>query len=295
MIKAINNKNLLLAECPIWNKKEKSLYWTDILGKCIWRFDPQTSQVEIAWQGNQMIGGFAFNLDNDIVACTEKGVFKIKKINHSFLNGSLEKLFEIPMENDERFNDITTDPMGRIWAGTLKKGNFGGVLYRLEKGKEPVRVLQNLGISNGMTFSLAKNYFYHTDSSDGVITRYEYNLKTGDICEPQLFYRANDEDGTPDGITMDRDGNIWAACWGGAQVICINSDGNITRRIKVPAQQVSSVIFGGSPMNTLFITTAAIGSVNVDDGLDESGAYLGGKVYYSQLSVKGRDEWLCNI
>jgi sugar lactone lactonase YvrE len=294
MIKKINNFNSMLAECPIWNVQEQSLYWTDILKGRIWRFIPESNQVEVAWQGKYMVGGFAFTSNNDLIACTEKGVFKIKRVNNSFLKGNMEKVFEIPMEKDERFNDITIDPMGRIFAGTLRKDNTGGILYRLEKGKEPVTVLQDLGISNGMTFSLDEQYFYHTDSFRNTITRYEYDVKNGSICNPRLFFRSNEENGTPDGITVDQRGNIWAGCWGGSQVICIDKCGNIEQKIEVPAKQVSSVIFGGHSMNTLFITTAAVGCLDIHNGLDESGNYLGGQIYYSLLSVRGRVEWLCN-
>lgn len=288
-VTSIKNPICHLAECPLWNETEKKLYWTDILEKRIWKYDPQSKAVEVEWEGDFMVGGFAFTKNNDMVLCTDKGVYLLKR--QAGAKPALQLLFDIPMAQGERFNDITTDPAGRIFAGTLIKKQTKGKLYRLEKEKPPVPLLWNIGTSNGMTFSLDLKYFYHTDSRTRMITRYDYDLQTGDIANPEIFYEGLEENGVPDGITMDSDGYIWIACWRGSKVIRVDSQGNIVSEIPTPAIQTSSVIFGGENMNEMYITSACEDGADPAKGLDESGRYLGGEVFHVKLDIVGRKEW----
>jgi sugar lactone lactonase YvrE len=295
IVESIGNPNCRLGECPIWNESEQALYWTDILAKRLWRYDRQRGAIEIVWQGEMMVGGFAFTGDNGIVLCTEKGVYKLRRSTSEAPPGELELLFEIPMAADERFNDITTDPRGRVLAGTLTDRRVEGVLYRLERGKNPIPVLRDIGTSNGMTFSLDQRYFYHTDSHVRTIRRYDYDIETGAIGNPEVVYEAREENGVPDGITMDSEGCIWVACYRGGKVVRIDSEGRMIQEVPVPAIQVSSVAFGGASLNELYITSACQGASDQNDGIDSEGRYLGGAVFRAPLTVTGRIEWRANL
>ena len=290
-IQSIHNPICHLAECPIWNAGEKALYWTDILEKRIWKYDPHSRAAKREWEGSLMVGGFAFAKSNDIVMCTHKGVYLLPRQRGEQENQDPGLLFDIPMAEGERFNDITTDPRGRIFAGTLIKGRKEGILYRLERGKSPVVVLEEIGTSNGMTFSLDLKHFYHTDSRARTITRYSYDIETGDIEDPSIIYNGLEQNGAPDGITMDTEGCIWVACWRGGKVLRIDVQGKIVRELSVPATQASSVVFGGEQMNELYITTACEGGTDLARGLDQMGRYLGGEVFHTCLDVVGRQEW----
>jgi sugar lactone lactonase YvrE len=204
-------------------------------------------------------------------------------------------LHRIAMTNYERFNDITTDPRGRVFAGTMKCSLADGTLYRIERGREPMVVLSGIGISNGMTFSLDERTFFHTDSVMRRITAFDYDAATGDIANARLFYQGAERDGCPDGITMDRDGCIWAACWGASQVIRLDGRGAIVERVPIPANQPSSVAFGGGEMNRLFVTTACEGGVDLVRGLDGDGCFLGGYVYAFSTETAGRLEWEADL
>lgn len=290
-VQSIRNPICHLAECPIWHGEEKALYWTDILKKRIWRYAPHSRAVEVEWEGDLMVGGFAFTRNRDIVMCTHRGVYLLSRRIPKQRDSGLKLLFDIPMADDERFNDITTDPKGRIFAGTLTEKREKGILYRIERGKSPLVVLRDIGTSNGMTFSLDLNHFYHTDSLARTITQYDYDCETGDIDNPRIIYHGREEDGVPDGITMDTEGYIWVACWRGGKVLRIDVRGKIVRELPVPAIQPSSVIFGGDQMDELYITTACQGGADLAKGLDEQGRYLGGEVFRISLDVVGREEW----
>ena len=293
-VESIGNPICHLAECPIWSDKDKMLYWIDILEGRIWKYCVPDKAVRVEWEGDLMVGGFAFTPSHAMILCTHRGVYRLSGLRGN-PRSQPELLFDIPMADDERFNDITTDPKGRILAGTLTKRREGGTLYRFERGRPPQRILENIGASNGMTFSIDLRYFYHTDSEAGTITRYDYDVGTGDIDRPHLLYQTDPGDGVPDGITIDRTGHLWVACWGGGKVIRIDGEGRVVQEVPVPAIQPSSVMFGGDAMNVLFITTACEGGADLSKGLDEQGTYLGGHVFRVSLDVSGRREWLADF
>ncbi len=149
-----------LGEGPIWNIQEQRLYWTDILNRWLWVYDPESGASRVFWEGAYQVGGFAFSGNGGLVLCTDKGVSILKSEQVGQLYAEPELFYDIPMAPGERFNDITVDPAGRIFAGTFNRASPTGTLYRLEKGRQPVLVLTGVGCSNGMTFSMDEKFFY---------------------------------------------------------------------------------------------------------------------------------------
>lgn len=289
-VECLYNPLCELAEGPLWHAGEQTLYWTDINGRGLWRHIPGRGRTERVWQGGMKVGGFAFRRGGGFVLCTDKGIYTA---NAELSEWS--KLHDIAMSEDERFNDITTDPQGRLFAGTMKRTLEGGTLYRIERGRVPAAVLQGIGISNGMTFSLDERTFFHTDSRTRRITVYDYDAASGNISGGRLFYQGAEEDGSPDGITMDREGCIWAACWGGSQVIRLDGNGKIVRRVAIPAKQPSSVMFGGNALEQMYVTSAHEGSADPAHGMDGEGNFLGGHIYLFPAGTTGRPEWEADV
>lgn len=284
-----------LGEGPLWNFLDQKLYWTDIFNKQIWVYDPIIKECKIFWQGDLMVGGFAFTKKGGIVLCTDKGVYIIRNYVKGISDNQVELLYSIPFSHSEMFNDITVDPMGRIFAGTLDRTCPKGVLFLFEKGKKPMVLLENIGCSNGMTFSLDQRFFFHTDSLSRRITRYDYNIQTGHISNPEVFFQAEENQGSPDGITLDSEGFIWVAFWNSSAVRRINPKGKIVGEIIIPAIQPSSVMFGGKDLKDLYITSACEGAINLKTGYDDKGNFLGGPVYLCHMQVRGRAEWLADF
>ena len=278
-----------LGEGPLWHRRR--LYWTDIFERRLWVYDPESGESRVFWQGRMRVGGFAFCRDGSLVLCTDLGVYKLRIDEAGAPDPEPRLLFHVPLGQSEMFNDITTDPEGRIYAGTLDRSSPTGCLYRLERGKRPVRVLESIGCSNGMTFSLDERFFFHSDSLARRITRWEYDRLTGEIRSPRVFYQGSSEDGLPDGITLDVEDHLWVAFWGAAAVRRFNPAGQITREVGVPARQVSSVMFGGPGLEDLYVTSAAQGAAELSMGCDEHGVFLGGPVYRFRPGVRGRPEW----
>ncbi|TFG60028.1 MAG: SMP-30/gluconolactonase/LRE family protein [Spirochaetales bacterium] len=290
-IRIIHDGICHLGEGPVWNVFLQKLFWTDIFNRRLWMYDSSIKITSLFWEGSFKIGGFAFTKNDDIVACTDRGVYLLRK---SCLDNP-ELLFEIPFRRNEMFNDITVDPAGRIFAGTLDRDGDGGVLYRLEKGKAPAVILENIKCSNGMAFSSDNNYFYHTDSLQFSILRYSYDKKTGDIGKSEIFYKGDEARGMPDGMTIDSEDHIWSAFWGSNTVKRFNPAGDIVKEVRFPAKQVSSVMFGGKALKELFVTSSSQGAVDLKRGYNKEGIFLGGYTYTFAADVTGLEERLADF
>jgi len=285
----------LLGECPNWNVDQQKLHWTDIKRYCLWNYDYIKKTSEIFWQGSYQIGGFAFTKKDDIVLCTDKGVFILEK-QRGYANPP-RRLLEISLKKEEMFNDIIVDPIGRIIAGTLDRKNYNGSLYKLEKEKEPVLLMDGIQCSNGMAFSMDKQYFYHTDSKKYSITKFKYDVSTGDISHPIPFYQVDKSQGLPDGMTIDIEGYIWSAFWGSHTVRRFSPVGKMVHEVTFPAKQVTSVTFGGRNMDKIFVTSACQGADDPASGYNKDGTFLGGPTYmYTPgRNIRGRPEWLADF
>jgi len=275
-----------LGECPVWNAGQQKLYWSDILNRRLFCYDPAANDYSLFWQGDFMVGGFAFTANGDMVLCTDRGVGILNATTKA-----ITPIFDIRLDARERFNDITTDPKGRIFAGTLKSTFKDGTLYRLEKGKPPKVVLQGIECSNGMTFTMDELTFFHTDSAKRRITAYDYEKATGELSNPRIFFQGVEAQGLPDGITIDVDDNLWVAFWGGACIRQINRHGQIIDEIAMPALQPSSVMFGGRRLSALYVTSACEGGADLEKGFDAQGRFLGGPLYRFDSATRGRPEY----
>jgi sugar lactone lactonase YvrE len=263
-----------LGESPVWSTKEQSLYWTDIDEQLIFRYDPQTRHFS-TFELPKKVGSLGLTKDGGLVLAVEDGF--------AFWDGygktveSLEML--IPIGSPCMMNDGKVDPMGRFWAGSKGPKGLANLWY-LGRQKSVKKVLAGLGISNGLDWE--SNLFYFTDSLDARIYRYDYNLDTGQISNPTVFFES--PIGVPDGLTLDAEGNIWTAIWDGWKVLQISPAGEILQELKLPVQRPTSVCFGGPAFGTLFITSASVDLNPVSLNLQP----LAGDLFAFEVEVPGR-------
>lgn len=288
-VEQLTHTIIALGEGPVWNGEAGKLFYTDITGCTLYEYDPVSEENRVYWKGNMQVGGFAFARSGGCVLCTDRGIFLLDE------NGSTgENMFpSLVLRQGERFNDITTGPCGRIYGGTMYRhlGENDGILYRLEKGKDPVKLLEGLGTSNGMSFTMDEKTFFHTDSRQRTITSYDYNRFTGDIEHPRTFFAGEEQWGSPDGHTIDTDDTLWVAFWGGSCIRKVDNTGSVIDKIDTPAGQTSSVMFGGEDLTDLYITSASSGALNSESGMDKEGNFLGGYLYRIRNAGQGRAEW----
>lgn len=161
-----------------------------------------------------------------------------------------------------RMNEGGCDPDGRFYAGTMAyyATPGSGSLYRLDPDGSVENVLEGVTISNGLEWSPSGENAYYVDSPTGRIDVFDYTASDG-FQERRPFVTIDRQYGDPDGLTVDREGGVWVAMWGGNQVRRYDPDGHLSEVIDVPIRQVTACTFGGADLDTLYITTSAL-----DDG-----------------------------
>lgn len=162
-----------------------------------------------------------------------------------------------------RFNDGKCDPAGRFWAGTmpLKEDARGtGSLYCLDRDLSVRKMLGNVSCSNGIAWSLDSKTMYYIDSPTRAVSAFDYDLATGNIANRREIIRTPPEEGFPDGMTIDAEGMLWVAYWGGSRVVRWDPrTGKRLAIIAVPVSCVTACWFGGPRLDELYITSARTG------------------------------------
>ena len=196
---------------------------------------------------------------------------------------------ELPDERESRFNDVIADPAGRVFCGTMGTPARPGRLYRLDLDGSLHLLLEGVGVSNGMGFTPDDRQMYYTDSSLGRIYLFDYYEKTGGLTHQRVWVEAPEGAGAPDGLTVDAQGYVWSARWGGAALYRYTPNGVEERRIELPAKKVSSVTFGGDDLSDLYVTTALEDGAKADEG---AGA---GALFRLRLGIRGLPEFFSRV
>ncbi|WP_073065600.1 SMP-30/gluconolactonase/LRE family protein [Fodinibius roseus] len=241
-----------LGEGPVWDEREGRLYWVDILSGTLFRYDPLTNRNR-AHDVGEHLGAIGLRREGGLVMALQSGF--------AFYDPADRQITPITDPEADRtgtrFNDGKSDPSGRFWAGTLsyelEKG--AGSLYSLDQNLEVEVRLQDLTISNGMAWS--EDRFFFIDTPTRQVMAFAYDQESGDIANPEVLRTVDEEEGYPDGMTIDREGALWVALYGGNKVIRIDpASGQTLFEVHLPVPQVTSCTFGGSEFRELYITTA---------------------------------------
>ena len=269
-------------EGPMWHETEKRVYWTDIPTGRLFRYDPATGKHKQVYSGD-VVGGFTIQADGALLLFMAKGAVKIWR--HGELTTVLD---DIPDERESRFNDVIADPEGRVFCGTMPTKDRLGRLYRLDPDGSLTQLLDGIGCSNGMGFTPDRKQMYYVDSPKREIYLFDYDRASGAITNQRVFATTPEDEGVPDGMTVDAEGFVWVAKWDGGCLVRYAPDGTEERRIQFPAKQVSSVTFGGEDHATMYVTTAG----GNDKEKNGSGA---GALFRVDVGVKGVPEFLSRI
>jgi len=157
---------------------------------------------------------------------------------------------------ESRMNDGAPDPQGRFWAGTIVERPGDGVLYRMERDGRVDPMLDGLTISNGIGWSLDGRTMYLADSGPRVIHAFDFDGDAGTISGARILVTVPEDVGSPDGLTVDAEGDLWVAIWGGSQVHRYSPTGELRETLAVPAVEVTSCAFAGPGLHRLYVTTA---------------------------------------
>ncbi len=240
-----------LGEGPVYDDKNEMLYWVDILDRKIYSSKPLGGGLNYI-QLDDMVSAVALTDNDKIIAGAGHYLYLVSP------RGSIKKISEIEIGMNTRFNDGKVSPEGQLVIGTmdLDEKNPIGSLYSFD-GTSFKRILSNMTISNGLAWDVKKKLFYIIDSPTKKVSVYEYD-KDMNLKYLGVAADLKDEAGVPDGMTIDAEGMIWVAVWGGGKIIRFDPfENKKLLEIGIPAKKTSSCTFGGKNMDTLFVTSAA--------------------------------------
>jgi sugar lactone lactonase YvrE len=160
---------------------------------------------------------------------------------------------------EERFNDGRVDHSGRLWVGTMDRqlSRPIGRLYRFDAGS-PRAVDQGFVLSNGIGWSPDSSVMYFAETHSRRVYTFDYDLGSGSARNRGVFVQMTGPGG-PDGLTVDAQGNVWVAVFGGGAIEQYRPDGTLARRLVLPFKHPTSCTFGAHDLQTLFITTSSMG------------------------------------
>lgn len=244
-------------EGSIWHPDRNTLFWVDIEGQKLYEFYPDKQDCQ-SWDFDRMVSTVVPETDTTVVVSLQDEIVRV-----NLNDGSLTSIAPIPHhEGKVRCNDGKCDPAGRLWIGTMGFGapKGAGTLYTVVQDGTVTVHLDDVTISNGIVWSADKKFMYYNDTPTGRIDRFRYDEEKGEISFDGVAVVLPPGTGSPDGMTIDKDDNLWVAQWGGHGVYCYNPHtGKLLAKVEVPAPHVASCAFGGKDMNTLYITTARAG------------------------------------
>ena len=168
---------------------------------------------------------------------------------------------EVPAREGVRFNDAGVDPAGRVWVGSMhiEESEPLGELYRLDAGGVLTTVVKGVTVSNGLAWSPDGARMYYVDSPMRRVDVFDYDSATSEAFQRRVFADLSAFDGVPDGLTVDVDGYVWVAMWGGGVLRRFAPDGTQDAVLPVPVSQPTSCAFGGSGLGDLYVTSARVG------------------------------------
>ena len=244
----------LLGEGPVWVERDRSLYWVDIKGRRIFR--QALDGALTSWEPPLRIASLAPREAGGFVAGTDQGFAWVDPDQGHY------DVFARPEADrpGNRFNDGKVDRAGRFWAGTMDDNEraASGALYRLDPGREPVRVDDDYRVTNGPAFSTDGRILYHNDSARQVVYAFDLD-ESGAVSNKRVFAQFGDRDGYPDGMTVDSEGCLWIAFWDGWCLRRLSPAGKCVSTLELPVQRPTSCAFGGPALDRLYITSARVG------------------------------------
>ena len=254
----VGNVTAVLGEGPYWVPEDDCLLWVDIHRGLLHRtYFPSAETVSVdlgaVSAAFPAVGGGILTAGGSRLALhlpAERGERWTTRV-----------IAEVPAREGVRFNDAGVDPAGRVWVGSMHVAEAEplGELYRLDGGGVLTTVVKGVTVSNGLGWSPDVTRMYYVDSPMRRIDVFDYDPATSEAFQRRVFADLSAFDGIPDGLTVDADGGVWVAIWGGGVLRRFAPDGAQDAVIQVPVAQPTSCAFGGPGMGDLYVTSASVG------------------------------------
>jgi L-arabinonolactonase len=246
-----------LGEGVVWDAGRARVWWTDIDGRAVWRFDPATKVTE-RFTPPDRVGFLAMCASGRILLGCAKALYLAEIAGAAFATTKLTDL-EADLATT-RSNDGRADRAGNVVFGTLDEqrprqplGSF--YQYSAVHGLRRLD-LPRCRVSNSICFSPDGRTMYFTDTPTGVIRCGDYDAEAATVTNIRDFATLLPDEGHPDGSIVDADGCLWNAAWGGAIVRRYTPDGRVDRSVEVPTKNPTCPAFGGADLGTMYVTSS---------------------------------------
>ncbi|OWY40042.1 gluconolaconase [Xenophilus sp. AP218F] len=261
--RVVSRSRAALGECVLWDDRTGLLWWTDILGRRLWRWDSQTGG-ERFWPLPARLACFALTKRQDTLLL---GLEK-KLALFDCASGEVRGLVEIePGSPFTRVNDGRCDRSGNFVFGTMNERGeaaIGGWYRYSVDGSLQKLALPACSIANSICFSPDGGTLYFADSPSGKIFCCDYQPSSGGVSNIRLFHDLanrylSGKTPNPDGSIIDAQGGLWNAEWGGASIARYLPDGQLDRSLALPVTQPTCLAFGGPALDVLYLSSAHVG------------------------------------
>ncbi|HYK34219.1 MAG TPA: SMP-30/gluconolactonase/LRE family protein [Streptosporangiaceae bacterium] len=241
-----------LGEGPHWDIDTQSLYWVDIPRCLVHRMDD--SGAHTSWDVGMPVGAVVPRASGGLCVAAGNGFYAL-----DLDSGAVTEIAAAPGLPHTRMNDGACDRVGRFYAGSMDSDEAPGrgMFYRLDTDHTVTALYSEIGISNGVGWSPDDRLMYYIDSLAYRVDVMDYDIATGQIGPRRPFARLGSGEVVPDGLTVDAEGGVWAAVWGGSVIQRYDPEGLLTAVVRLPAAHVTSCAFGGPDLDQLYVTTAA--------------------------------------
>jgi sugar lactone lactonase YvrE len=253
-VELLDDARVELAEGPVWLDEGGELVWTEFLESRLHFVDVSSGGSSTVDVGVR-VGSVAPAGYERLIVAAGHGFSWLER------NGALEDVARAETAEGIQMNDGKCDAAGRFWAGSFHRDFVRGAggLHCLEADGTVVRKLEGVTLSNGMGWSPDGETFYYVDSRAGGVDAFDFEVDSGEISNRRRFVELPAAIGDADGLSVDEDGCVWVAMWGGGAVRRFRPDGELDIVIDLPVTQVTSCAFAGPRRDMLVITTAKAG------------------------------------
>jgi len=251
-----------VGESPLWCAAESALYWVDIEGRSLHRWQAGSGRCE-RWDTAARIACIALHAGGGLVAAMERSLFRLRPKADGLL-GASRLACTTHAQPGMRFNDGRCDREGRFWVGTMVMDMAlaapAGVLLRLDASAAGARLgpalANGLLVPNGLAFSPDGRTMYLSDSHPTVQQVWAFDLDPdGTPTGRRGFVDMRQHPGRPDGAAVDTDGGYWTCANDAGAVHRFTPDGRLDRTITLPVSKPSMCAFGGTRLDELYITS----------------------------------------
>ena len=258
LIEEINVGNIL-GESIVWDDRDNSLWWTDIIAKKLFHYDWNNKKLNTFNTPERLCSFGLTSTVGELIAAFETGIC----IYEPYLEKSnINWMFRpFTINCGIRFNDGRIDRNGRFWVSTMIESDscdakLESGLYSITSSGVVNKHFSNFSIGNSLAWSVNSQAMYFSDSMAQTIWKFKFDAISGAVSSREVFVKTP-ENAFPDGADIANDNHLYCTNWGDSSISNYNELGEEHERYLLPVTQPTCLAFGGKTKELLFVTSAS--------------------------------------